>query len=133
SAPFQTPDNRFKHPGNILARELRRSTSRCSGLFTAAASSFTDHSFANDGASSCNDQGVSALFKHTICVKYNTTSSTDLGRSVDRILYPPSALKSAKRRIDLLAPTRFRLSASAIYVARIPCGSIRRGELRLLF
>jgi len=85
------------------------------------------------GASSCNDQGASALFKRTICVKYNTTSSTDLGRSGDRILYPPSALKSAKRRIDLLAPTRFGLSASPIYVARIPYGSICRAELLLLF
>jgi len=50
-------------------------------------------------------------------------------------LHQTSNIKSADGQparlcagIDLLAPARFGLSAWPIYVARIHCGSIRRGE-----
>ena len=72
SAPLQTPDNRFKHPRNILARELRRSTSR------ALASPVPRCSFSERGAFSCNDHRASVP-QNPHVRKCNATPSADLG------------------------------------------------------
>jgi hypothetical protein len=71
SGPLETPDDRFKHPGDTLARELQPSTSRA----------LASEHFANAAT------GLQNFYAR----KHKPTVSADRRRSVDRTVYLPSA------------------------------------------
>lgn len=72
SGPLETPDDRFKHPDDTLARELQPSTSRA----------LASEHFANAAT------GLQNFYAR----KHKPTVSADRERSVDRTVYRPSAL-----------------------------------------
>jgi hypothetical protein len=71
SGPLETPDDRFKHPDDTLARELQPSTSRA----------LASEHFANAAT------GLQNFYAR----KHKPTVSADRRRSVDRTVYLPSA------------------------------------------
>ena len=72
SGPLETPDDRFKHPDDTLARELQPSTSRA---------------LASD-----RSPMLQPVFKTSTRVSTSRLSRLTGDRSVDRIVYRPSAL-----------------------------------------
>jgi len=88
SGPLETPDDRFKHPDDTLARELQPSTSRTldSGRFANAAT------------------GLQNFYAR----KHKPTVSADREWSVDHTVYLPSAFG------PLSSAFSFRVSATAI-------------------
>jgi hypothetical protein len=85
NGPLETPDDRFKHPEDTLARELQPSTSRA---------------LASDGFANATT-GLQNIYAR----KHKPTVSADRGRSVDRTVYRPSAL--------YLLPSTFSFMVSA--------------------
>ena len=71
SGPLETPDDRFKHPDDTLARELQPSTSRAPG----------SHRFAN----------AATRLQNFYARKHKLTVSADRAWSVDRTVCLPSA------------------------------------------